>query len=458
MDVKPKTEIEADMLYSREAGFKDVLAGAYLDMTSPSLYGRNLTFGMVDVLGQVYPYVSQEDNIAISNYDYEHATVEGTINSVWQTSYKTIANLNHLITYLEKADLDLFLEDNYNVILGEAIGLRAYIHMDLLRLFAPSYLADPHALAIPYVTEYAFTTTPQYSVSAVADSIMRDFELAAELLELSDPLVTGREISNDEDEGYLLDREYRLNYFAVKASMARLYLYMGDLSNAAVCAKEVIDSPHFAWVSYDDVSTSSKELSDRTFSAEHVFVLENRILEENTFYYVYTGSDQFMTYYSFDDYNVGLLYPTSTDWRRDVWYSSLSMATYTSQCLKLAQMEDMIDQYRYKQPLIRLSELYLIAAEAAVDTNPAEAEELVKVMMVNRGELASSADDLTMDVSEAIFQEYRRDFPCEGVLFHYYKRLDSDYMTGVYGFQLAMDKEKYVLPMPAEEIEFGNRD
>ena len=52
LDVKPKTEEEAERMFSTEEGFKSALAGAYISLSQPELYGRELTFGMVGILGQ----------------------------------------------------------------------------------------------------------------------------------------------------------------------------------------------------------------------------------------------------------------------------------------------------------------------------------------------------------------------------------------------------------------------
>ena len=56
LDVQPKTEIKSDDLFETEEGFKDALIGAYTLMKAESLYGRELTFGFLDVVTGVYNY------------------------------------------------------------------------------------------------------------------------------------------------------------------------------------------------------------------------------------------------------------------------------------------------------------------------------------------------------------------------------------------------------------------
>ena len=93
---------------------------------------------------------------------------------------------------------------------------------------------------------------------------------AAKCLE-NDPILTGRTVSEIDDNGYLMNRQVHLNYYAVKGLMARVYLYKGDYANAEVCAKEVIGSGCFEWVKQENLTNES--VADLTFSTEHLFAL-----------------------------------------------------------------------------------------------------------------------------------------------------------------------------------------
>lgn len=54
LDVKPKTAVEEDVLFSTEQGFKENLTGIYLLLASKDLYGRELSYGITDILAQRY--------------------------------------------------------------------------------------------------------------------------------------------------------------------------------------------------------------------------------------------------------------------------------------------------------------------------------------------------------------------------------------------------------------------
>ena len=58
-------------------------------------------------------------------------------------------------------------------------------------------------------------------------------------------------------------------------------------------------------------------------------------------------------------------------------------------------------------------------------------------------------------IKEEIYKEYRKEMIGEGQLFYYYKRLK--YMN-IPGSAISGNDDVYVLPMPDNEIEFGNRN
>jgi hypothetical protein len=456
LDVKPKIQIESDVLFETETGFKDALWGIYTNMSTPEAYGREMTFGLVDAIGKIYSSAAASSSGIVYtnaiNHDYTNSQVESQINKLWQKNYNSIANLNNLIACLKTADRQMFFKNNHGVILGEALGLRAFLHFDLLRLFAPSYKVGASEIASPYVTTYGKAITPQITVSAVIDSVLVDLTNAALALHETDPIVTGEVITSDIDDGYLLDRNLHMNYYAVKALMARVYLYKGDLLNAAACADEVIHSGKFTWTPVDRISVSDAAQRDRTFTPEQVFALH----VDNMYSIVYNF---FMVTNA-----VGLLvsttylnriYPHANDWRRLFYWSGTTSAT-AWHCNKLWQPSGMPAAYACRVPLIRLPELYLISAEATFSTNPENTRACLNEVKAHRG-IADLLPDGTLEATlqNEIKQEYLREFICEGVMFFYYKRLDIDRMEGI---TKDFDKTKYVLPMPAEEIEFGQRD
>ena len=67
LNVSPKTDMKAEDLFSTEAGFRDALIGVYALMATSNLYGKNLSYGYLDVLAQYY--TSPRSNTSTG---YEH--------------------------------------------------------------------------------------------------------------------------------------------------------------------------------------------------------------------------------------------------------------------------------------------------------------------------------------------------------------------------------------------------
>ena len=142
----------------------------------------------------------------------------------------------------------------------------------------------------------------------------------------------------------------------------------------------------------------------------------------------------------------------STDWR----YTTLTVPSVNNVRLPIKYYQDATTGKAYKNliPLIRLPELYYIAAEVhasgpAPDLN--RAMELLNTVRASRGVLAALSGLSAEEIMEQITLEYRKEFISEGQMFLYYKRK---------GFQTIpnsiteMKDEQYVLPFP--EIDENN--
>jgi hypothetical protein len=451
LSVTPKSRIESSELFESEAGFRDALWGVYTQMAASGEYGKELTFGTVDVIGQVYYNAGTASSpyTYLKNYQYTQSTAEDIINSIWKNMYNTIANVNNLVENLEVADVSMFAADHYNVLLGEALGLRAFLHFDVLRLFAPSYLVGAEQPAIPYVTQYTFRITSRSSVSEVIDLALDDLKRASELLKTSDPIHTGKTV--EEDDVLLIHRYFHLNYYAIKALMARIYMYKGDLVNAGICSKEIINSEKFRWTSVDNIAVINATTRDRTFSNEQIFALQVQNMVDNI-NSVLTETIYNTSRFVFNNAFLNNRWPTgthATDWRRLYFWSDVIAGTSDYRfCNKLWQPESMPVEYAKRMPLIRLPEMYLIAAESDI----ANAASFLDVIRKNRGIQEAVSYTTEADLQKEIQREYLREFVCEGVVFFYYKRLNA---VSVDGFTGSFKSDNYVLPIPKEEIELN---
>lgn len=452
LDVKPKTEVGSDDNFESEQGFKDALTGVYILMTSQDLYGRQMSFGLLDVLGQQYNSLtpSSLNYYQASVYNYEHDTVKAMIDGIWLGQYNAIANVNNLIANIEAADPLMFEGENYDIIRGEAYGLRAFLHFDLLRLFAGAPASGgTGAVGIPYVDSFGLTVTPSSTVAEVLASIQRDLAVSVEAL-AEDPIIPGKTTTTSDN--YLRDRSYKFNYYAAKALQARAYLYAGDKVNALASARAVIESGAFPFVPESEVVTSPM-LMNRVFTEELIFTLNVPTLNTLSTTWLVTTTGEVLTktpedYIAVYEADAGA---TETDYRYSRLTESIDGRRFSG---KLLQPDGIPSAYANRLPLMRVSEMYYIAAECVKDSDGAQAITYLNAVRDARGILEGLPPTLSADeIQQEIFKEYEKEFLCEGQLFYYYKRVNAASMR----FSGAVNGDAvYVLPRPDNEIEFGN--
>ena len=185
-----------------------------------------------------------------------------------------IAILPILIIYSTrlKAGNPSFTGDNFNRVKGEAIALRALFHFDLARMYGQSPVTGMNVKAIPYIRNFGVRSTPFSTLQNALDSCIADLGTAKDLLANTDTSAVLKAV-NDPFTSYT---QNHMNYWAVQALMARVYLYKGDRDNADKYAKAVIGSNKFPLIT-SNVAAANNPIRDRTFSQEHVFssVLSN---------------------------------------------------------------------------------------------------------------------------------------------------------------------------------------
>ena len=90
--------------------------------------------------------------------------------------------------------------------------------------------------------------------------------------------------------------------------------------------------------------------------------------------------------------------------------------------------------------------MYLIAAEASGDIR------YLETLRANRG-YATDPLPAGANLQDEITKEYQKEFIAEGQLFYYYKRPNMAILPIT---SPSMNRTTYVLPVPDNELEFGN--
>lgn len=248
LDVTPQDTVDEDVLFSTGDGYRNVLNGVYKQMATPSMYGKELSWGMLDVMGQLYhqrAFSSGVEYRAVASYKYTDKSVKPLIQDIWSLAYNSIANCNSILAKIDGTDSTLFRSGNNEKMLikGEALALRAFLHFDILRLFAPAPDLQDQKTYIPYFKTYPSTFEPDRSIKEVLEFVVNDLEAARSLVAPHDTIAWRIMLRNDyrinyeetnpslNQDLFFKSRGHRMNYLAVCALLARVYNYMGDLND-----------------------------------------------------------------------------------------------------------------------------------------------------------------------------------------------------------------------------------
>lgn len=459
LEVKPYDQIAEGELQKSEEGYQKMLNGIYIDLNSDALYGQTLSVEMIEVMGGAYT-IGTDNSVwgnykDLSSYQYNTEYWRDRLDQTWNKAYALILNCNKILETID-GNKNLFTDGSYYIIKGEALALRAMLHFDMLRLFGPVYSKDSDKKAIPYYTKQTNSPEPILTAQEVMEKITTDYEDALNYL-ANDPVKTeGTMMSSTEDgsSNFLRYRALRLNYYAVEALMARAYLYMGNKTEAFKYATDVIktaDQNIFPFVDKNLVIGSPAD-PDRIFSSEVLFALTNTsrgTIHKNFFdpsrlpNYVFRMDDSMMS---------NLVYggaATTGGYQDDYRYRACWMATGSNRYFY--KYSDMVANGSIQNtmiPMVRLGEMFLIAAESQSGDLKAGVQ-YVNALRRNRG--VASLTTLTPDLLK---YEYIRELYGEGQLFYLYKRLNSDIITSATSSKNPKASDLiFVVPLPDTETE-----
>ena len=213
LNYTPKDKQSEEQQFATKSGIYAAVNGIYNQMSNSSLYGKNLSYEFIDILGQRYE-VNQTDETsyakycrALVDYDYNQEGVQSTISAIWSKAYQTIMNVNVVLKNLDADQAadgrHVLPESEYRMLRGEMLACRAMLHFDMLRLFGPVFSRHPEYQAIPYNESTDTKILPILTGSDVLNNyILRDIREAQELLADTDPVITygpRAEYADDDD-------------------------------------------------------------------------------------------------------------------------------------------------------------------------------------------------------------------------------------------------------------------
>ena len=485
-DVMPENTVASGDMFSEGDGYCNALNGIFVNISASPLYGQEMSWGFMSAISQQYMQENLPDNVSplyadAAELEYSTTSTLPIVENIWEEAYKAIANVNKLIESCKTASGNIFREGETerDLIHGEALALRAMLHLDLLGLFAPAPSTQPQGTYIPYRDAYGPEPGEKLSVNDFMQKVIRDLKQARDLVYENDMVVRKNcmvlESGSDDrafanarlrfqnnnivgDEGLFLRwRGTRMNYFAVTALLVRAYMYAGQYDNAYEPAMELYGYYQTeGWIGF----TSESMLKNSTYPGEGNFKLFDDILlglYNETLATDYADEADRLPLANvkelFDPDNFGVY----TDWRYSYCISisqDVNPLYYSKKYDK--QGESWVSYLGNDSspiiPIVRFSEVVQALAEIQCRKgNVTRAAEILGHLRSGRGALRTIGTVSQEQMLEEIVTDIRKECIGEGRLFFQYKRLNLSEVDNSNGKGKLSMSGKYVLPVPSSE-------
>jgi hypothetical protein len=353
LNLEPSDRIETPKSITTLNDVQAAVIGIYNQLQNYEYYGARMTY-YGDVTGDDMQSNGDTKRCA-SFYRYAY-TAENAPRSLWEQPYKVIRLANNILAVIDNIKVTDAQKATLNDLKGQALFFRALAHFDITRVYGYPYAKDNGASWGAAIITQSNGPEVKPSRNTVAECynnlIIPDLVQASNLMIGTKNNTTGR-----------------VNKWGAKLLLSRVYLYKGDNVNALKEAEECISG---AEASSYSLWTNTGYLSGWTtkFSSESLFELVNLITDrtgnEGIGYLCWDrGYDDIILTRSFWD----LLSSDPNDVRIKLTTKgtkSPSSKSYNVYILKYANDPDVQNA---DVMILRLSESYLNAAEAAVKLN-----------------------------------------------------------------------------------------
>lgn len=431
LDKEPLDEISPALLLISEGGFRAALDGVYGVMRD-DLLGYNIGIYSIPeainddiVVGDPFSFTFDNTHTDIYPLTYDQNNFQPLV--FWIVSYKAINNANTIIKAARSSTLE-----NADSFLGEALGLRALLHYNLYRFYAPALNTSATALAIPYRTEEdaLLTVNPRNTTQETIDFVLADL-VEAEAIATNDV------------------NSFRLSKTAIQALLARVYHETNDFENAITYAESALSDGRFV------LNTTVGELENQwrmDESDEIIFRIRFDEMDEPGNAALLAIPDFFsFPYFASDD--LIALYDQANDIRFSVYFEPEpfgSPSFYPEKHVGLRAVDPANPSPGITDiKLVRLPELYLILAESyQKEGNSGSATSNLNILRNARG----LGDYTGGSLAGEILNERRRELAFEGFRFTDLKRLGLG-ITRTDGTSLAPNADRFALPIPQLEID-----
>lgn len=485
LNVTPKGQVEAGELYTTSKGCNSALGGIYYTLTSSSLYGKELSYGAMDMLAQYWDVSKNASHkyYRLAGYEYKDVSAITFFNDTWGNMYQAVTQCNALLHYLpENRDQIAYA----NLIEGEAYALRAFIHMELFEMFGPviQTKADLQKKAIAYRTEFDVKSQDFNTGEEVLNFAEKDLKKALELM--ADDPIQRTDIGRKGDANtskldlheVLRQRGSRVNYFCALGLLARLEQLRKNPDQAYTYALRVMNETKNIIALIDKENNApNTPLRDYNYSTEMLGALYVNNLYDltNDMFYMEesTGTSQSSILIDANQYTVlqNEIYGrkpdgAGTDNRLRYWFAKKSETGSASYDFKKLHKADapqgLGPAYDPEIPIMRMAEIYYIACESNIGKDNTLALKYLNDVRRSRKledleRNYTSNEEATSDLKELLIREIRKDMIGEGRFFLTCKRLFCPMYIKA-GVIIQPSTAIFTFPIPDDEYEYTNNN
>lgn len=428
LDTENSTEVDPDVAQENIEGIEAILTSVYNRVQSEWRYGREITLAP-DVLADN----TDQHPTTSGRYDGQAVNSQGSHITFWNTVYLTINEANYVIEGAENTEG--VAQEVRDRLKGEALFHRGFAYFDLAR----TYGYEPGREVGGWDQSAIIRTEPTRDVN---DADLRSRSTNVQVYQQAQTdLEDALDLLEGNDRGL-----YFANYAAANALLARLHLYLENWDQAITYADEAISASGLTLLdSEDDIANAFYEVPN----PESIMELSIDPVEESL------GS------------NDGLCPYTNPNHWFDVIPSENLLNTYDQDDYRNSWFTDHSDGFPYTLkwdcstgpfddniPLIRLSEMYLIKAEA-------HAEEDELTLALDALEELQSARGLTVpfvstdkdEIIDEVMVERRRELNFEGHRWYDLKRRGMDIPKQVGAQPVPYDDFRILSVLPQGEVD-----
>ena len=404
--VGPSNELPDETAVVNVNGARVALHGVYLSLANRWLFGTDMiTYG--DVRGDDMGTTRVGDRTQ-GPYRFSHLSALTSTNGgfFWRWFYVTLARTNDLMERIESGNIQVNSpaeQIELNSIYGQLLALRALAHFQLVRIYGEPYLKNPNApgAIIAYRVIGKYERPQRSTVRETYNFIVEDLQRAlgrvggtTYLQQAICPILSHAAFS----------------YFAAEALLARVFLHMGRWEDAYNSATNVIHNGPYSLIPTEQyVASWGLEFTTESIFEVHQSATSNADRESIgylmlprhglavTGYGAVSATPQFIELMleDPDDVRLGIMLPN------DLGQEHAYIAKYPGRGGNI-----MVNNAR----VIRLSDIYLIAAEAGVLAGKPTASNYLNAI---RRRANPAVADVTATV-ELVMRERRKELVGEG--------------------------------------------